>query len=47
MLNKDKFRWKYNTNSRRLAGFDYSANWYYFVTICSKIRWDVSVKMLD
>ncbi len=37
----DKYKLKYNTGSLRLKGFDYSRNWYYFVTICSKIRWDV------
>ncbi len=33
-----KFQWKYNPKSNRLQGFDYSSQWWYFITICTKDR---------
>ena len=33
-----KFQEKYRTESRRLAGWDYSADGYYSITICAKNR---------
>lgn len=40
-----KFKWKYNPNSNRFKSYDYSSNWWYFITICTKDRinyfWDI------
>ena len=34
----ERFKNKFNSNSNRMNSFDYSENWYYFVTICTKQR---------
>ncbi len=34
----ERFKNKFNSNSNRMNSFDYSENWYYFVTICTKDR---------
>ena len=33
-----KFNYKYNPKSNRLENYDYSENWWYFITICTKDR---------
>jgi REP element-mobilizing transposase RayT len=33
-----KFKQIYNTKSNRLQNYDYSSNWWYFITICTKNR---------
>ena len=38
MNQKYKFKWIYNTKSNRLENYDYSSNWWYFITICTKDR---------
>ena len=32
-----KFRWKYRIESNRLKNYDYSSDWGYFITICTKM----------
>ncbi len=38
METKEKFRGKYNVQSNRLQGYDYSSAGAYFITICTKNR---------
>ena len=33
-----KFNYRYNPKSNRLENYDYSENWWYFITICTKDR---------
>jgi hypothetical protein len=37
-MSDDKFQNKYRIPSNRLQGYDYGANGYYYVTICTKNR---------
>ena len=42
-----KFKWKYNPNSNRLQDHDYSSNWWYFITICTKNRENYFGEIID
>ena len=42
-----KYKWKYNSKSIRLQNWDYSWDWYYFVTICTKNRENYFWKIID
>lgn len=42
-----KFKNKYNTKSNRLQDFDYSSNWWYFITICTKNRQNYFGEIID
>ena len=33
-----KFNYRFNSKSNRLENYDYSENWWYFITICTKDR---------
>ena len=44
---ENKYKWKYNPKSIRLQNWDYSWDWYYFVTICTKNRENYFWKIID
>ena len=42
-----KFKERYNPNSNRLENYDYSSNWWYFITICTKDREEYFWEIVD
>ena len=38
MQPEDKYKQIYNPKSNRLQNYDYSSNWWYFITMCTKNR---------
>jgi len=42
-----KFKEKYNPKSNRLDNYDYSSNWWYFITICTKDREEYFWKIIN
>ena len=42
-----KFNYRYNPKSNRLENYDYSENWWYFITICTKDRQEYFGKIID
>ena len=42
-----KYKERYNPSSNRLENFDYSLNWWYFITICTKDREEVFWEIID
>ena len=47
MKSEYKFKEKYNPNSNRLWNYDYSSNWGYFITICTKDREEYFWEIID
>lgn len=47
MQTEYKFKQKYNTNSNRLQNYDYSSNWGYFITICTKNKENYFGEIID
>lgn len=43
----EKYKWKYSSKSNRVQWFDYSSNWAYFVTICTKNRENSFWEIID
>ena len=42
-----KFNYRFNPKSNRLESYDYSENWWYFITICTKDRQKYFGKIVD
>lgn len=42
-----KFNYRYNPKSNRLENYDYSENWWYFITICTKDRQEYFGEIID
>lgn len=46
-MQTEKFKWKYCLKSNRVQGYDYSSNWAYFITICTKDRQEFFGEIID
>ncbi len=42
-----KFNYRFNPKSNRLENYDYSENWWYFITICTKDRQEYFGEIID
>ncbi len=47
MQPENKFKQIYNPKSNRFQNFDYSSNWWYFITICTKDRENYFGEIID
>jgi len=47
MLPEYKYKQIYNPKSNRLQNYDYSSNWWYFITICTKNRENYFGEIVD
>ncbi len=47
MQQEYKYKQIYNSKSNRLQNYDYSSNWWYFITICTKNRENYFGEIID